>query len=179
MFRPVMLILLLPALAAAAPANTMHNIPRYQQVAEGFYRGGQPDRAGFDFLKQQGVKTIINFKEENGEEAIVRALGMNYIHIPMRVTVWSRISDSSIRKYFEAINNPANFPVFVHCERGADRTGAMVGLYRIAVQGWDGTRAFREARAIGMRWWYTGLKQQLYTFKPAPAFAVTTAVRVP
>jgi tyrosine-protein phosphatase SIW14 len=179
MFRPLILILLLPALVPAAPANTINNIPRFQKVAEGLYRGGQPDRAGFDFLKQQGVQTVVNFKEENDEEAIVRALGMNYIHIPMRVTVWSRISDASIRRYFEIFNNPANFPVFVHCERGADRTGAMVGFYRIAVQGWDGTRAFKEAREIGMRWWYAGLKQQLYNFKPTPVIAVTTAVRVP
>src|SRR5205807_6729784 len=106
-------------------------------------------------------------KEENDEESLVRSLGMNYVHIPMSVTVWTRISDASIRKYFEIVSNPENFPLFIHCERGADRTGVMVGFYRIAVQGWDGARAIKEAREVGMRWWYSGLKDQLNSFKPA------------
>ena len=168
MFRSTIFALLLPAVALAGsiPSNS---IPRFQKVADGLFRGGQPDRSGFTYLKQQGIKTIVNFKEENDEESIVRALGLNYVHIPMRVTVWSRISDASIQKYFEVVNDPANFPVFVHCERGADRTGAMVGFYRIAVQGWDGAKAFKEAREIGMRWWYAGLRDQLYSFKAKPA----------
>jgi|SRR5579884_2042029 len=168
MFRGFFLTLLVPALALAAPANTQNNIIRYQKVADGLYRGGQPDVSGFKLLKEQGIKTIINLREENDEEGTVRALGMNYVHIPMQVTVWSRISDASIHKYFEILNNPANLPVFIHCERGADRTGAMVGFYRIAVQGWGPDKAFKEARTIGMRWWYAGLKEQLYTFKAAP-----------
>ena len=40
----------------------------------------------------------------------------------------------------------------------------MVGLYRIAFQGWDGKRAYEEARAMGMRWWYRDLKKQLHEF---------------
>ena len=36
------------------------------------------------------------------------------------------------------------FPVLIHCEGGADRTGIMVALYRIAFQGWDLKPARRE-----------------------------------
>ena len=178
MFRAALLSVFVPAilLAGSIPSN---NIPRFQKVADGFYRGGQPDRNGFTYLKNQGIKTVINFKEENDEEPIVRALGMNYVHIPMKVTVWSRISDLSIQKYFDVVNNPANFPVFVHCERGADRTGAMVGFYRIGVQGWNGARAYKEAREIGMRWWYEGLRDQLYGFTPTPITAPKSADAVP
>ena len=182
MFRIFALVLLLPALAFAAPAVITKDIPRFQQVADGFYRGGQPGHSGFEFLKKQGVKTIINLKEENDEEPLVRSLGMNYVHIPMSVTVWTRISDASIRKYFEIVSNPENFPLFIHCERGADRTGVMVGFYRIAVQGWDGARAIKEAREVGMRWWYSGLKDQLNSFKPAtflPTVKTAAATPVP
>ena len=38
----------------------------------------------------------------------------------------------------------------------------MVGLYRILKQGWGAPQAYDEAREIGMRWWYRGLKRQLY-----------------
>jgi protein tyrosine/serine phosphatase len=36
------------------------------------------------------------------------------------------------------------FPVLVHCEGGADRTGVMVALYRMAFQGWELDRAKKE-----------------------------------
>jgi protein tyrosine/serine phosphatase len=136
-------------------------------VNDGFYRGGQPEGLpGFMFLKEQGIKTIINLRQENDEEPMVKQLGMTYIHIPMSVHIWSKIPESAIAKYFEVLGNPDNYPIFVHCRRGADRTGAMVGFYRIAAQGWDGKKAHSEARQIGMRWWYTGLKKQLHEFKP-------------
>ena len=62
------------------------------------------------------------------------------------------------------LNDPANYPIFIHCRSGADRTGAMVALYRIAAQDWDGKKAVVEAREIGMRWWYFGLKDQIQDF---------------
>lgn len=168
MFRVLTFLALFPALVYSGPAvPTTRDIPRFIKVAEGFYRGGQPVRGGFQFLKQQGIRTVINLRQENDEESAVRALGMNYVHIPMSVSMNSSIAEKDIQRYFTIVNDPANFPVFIHCRRGADRTGAMVGFYRIQMQGWDGARAFKEARDIGMRWWYPGLKQQLYSFKPA------------
>jgi len=165
MFRVLFALLLVPAFLSAEPGSaTTKDIPRFQKVADGFYRGGQPVGGGFSFLKQQGIKTVINLREENDEESIVRGLGMNYIHLPMTVSVNSRIPDAAVQKYFKIMNDPANFPVFIHCKRGADRTGTMVGFYRIAFQGWNGERAYKEARDIGMRWWYPKLKQQLYDF---------------
>lgn len=134
-------------------------------IAEGLYRGGQPAKTGFEYLKQKGIKTIINLRIENDEAPIVRALGMNYVQIPMEVKPWSKIPDAAIQKYFEIVNNPGNYPIFFHCKRGADRTGALAGFYRIAVQGWDGKKAYVEARQAGMRWWYPAVKDQLYNFR--------------
>jgi hypothetical protein len=39
-----------------------------------------------------------------------------------------------------------------------------VGFYRIAKHGWDAARAYEEAREIGMRSWYKGLRRQLLEF---------------
>ena len=175
MLRVFTFLMLFPALVFGENALSTKEIPRFQKVADGLYRGGQPNRKGFDFLKNTGVKTVINLTEENDEEATVKALGLNYIHIPMTVTVTSRIDESDIQQYFAVMNNPQNLPVFIHCRRGADRTGAMVGFYRIAYQGWDGKRAFKEARDIGMRWWYPGLKDQLYHFAESAAKLLAAA----
>ena len=35
-------------------------------------------------------------------------------------------------------------PVFVHCQRGADRTGLAVAVYRVAVEGWSKEKAIEE-----------------------------------
>ena len=170
-------LLFIPALSIAAePQPKTKDIPRFLKVATGLFRGGQPVNGGFEFLKTQGVKTIINLRQENDEESAVRGLGMNYVHLPMDVDPFTHatIPEAAIQKYFEILSNPENLPVFIHCRRGADRTGTMVGLFRMAVQGWNAERAYKEARDIGMRWWYPGLKNQLYSFKPDVKYALKT-----
>jgi tyrosine-protein phosphatase SIW14 len=134
-------------------------------IAAGLYRGGQPGHDGFEFLKTNGIKTVINLRGENDEEVIVKKLGMNYVHIPMSIAPWSKIPDAAIDQYFKVLSDPANYPIFFHCRRGADRTGALAGFYRIAYQGWEPSKAYSEARSIGMRWWFTAIKQQIQDFK--------------
>lgn len=146
-----------PEMAGAA-------VPRFRQVAPGLYRGGQPTPAGFQFLKWRGIKTVINLRGENDEKGLVEQLGMKYVSLP--ISPGKRVSDEAIQAFLAVIRNPQNRPVFVHCRRGADRTGAMIGFYRIVDEGWSGRAAYREARALGMRWWYWGLKYQLYAFTP-------------
>src|SRR5215468_6151268 len=118
------------------------DIPRFHMIADGLYRGGQPGRDGFEYLQKNGVKTVINLRMENDEEVIVKKLGMNYVHIPITITIWSKIPDAAIDQYFKVLNDPANYPIFFHCRRGADRTGAMAGFYRIAYQDWEPGKAY-------------------------------------
>jgi protein tyrosine/serine phosphatase len=160
------LLLFFQLFASLPPDVSPSDIPRFQMIADGLYRGGQPDRDGFEYLKKSGFKTVINLRTGNDEEAIVRELGMNYVHIPISIKFWSKIPDRAIEAYFKILNDPANYPIFFHCRRGADRTGAMAGFYRISVQGWEAKKAYSEARNIGMRWWFPGLKKQLYAFTP-------------
>jgi protein tyrosine/serine phosphatase len=166
----LMPILLFPAMllagpAAKAPSNS--GIPRFLMVADGLYRGGQPTEKGFVFLKERGIKTVINLRTEHDEADVVQKYGMNYVSIPIdEVRPWTQIPEAAVAKYFEVVNNPANYPIFFHCLRGADRTGAMAAFYRMAIQGWAAKKAYSEARGIGMRWWHSGLRTQLYDFHP-------------
>ncbi|PYS55762.1 MAG: hypothetical protein DMG13_02840 [Acidobacteria bacterium] len=171
--------ILLAAALSARPVSDLPRgiqIPRFQRVAEGLYRGGQPGKGGFEFLKQQGIKTVINFRAENDEADLIKTLGLNYVWIPMSIQPWSKIPDDAIAKYFETLRNPDNFPIFFHCRRGADRTGAMTAFYRIAVEGWDGKKAYSEARQIGLRWWYRSIKQQVFDFQPSTLNSHATEV---
>jgi tyrosine-protein phosphatase SIW14 len=142
--------------------RTAPAVPRFQQVTAGLFRGGQPTPEGFGFLKWRGIRTVINLREEHAERELVEKLGMRYVYIPM--DAWDTVPDRAVEQFLRIVNDPASQPVFVHCRRGADRTGFMIGLYRIAQQGWSAQRAYREARELGMRWWYRGLKRQLYEF---------------
>jgi protein tyrosine phosphatase (PTP) superfamily phosphohydrolase (DUF442 family) len=152
-------------------------IKRFQKVDDRLYRGAQPDEAGFRYLRSIGVRTIVNLREERyaarlREQQIVEALGMKYVHVPVTVGNFfnrsPQIPEAAVRAFFETLDAPNAGAVFVHCKRGADRTGALVGLYRIARHGWDATRAYREARDVGMRYWHKGLKRQIEEFGRQP-----------
>ena len=160
-------------------ALSTKDIPRFQMLAAGLYRGGQPARIGFEYLKKNGFKTVINLREENDEERIVKELGMKYVHIPVSIQPWARIPDSAIDEYFKVLSDPANYPVFFHCRRGADRTGALAGFYRISAQGWEPQKAYNEARDIGLRWWYRAIRDQIYSFKREFAISAKTAEAQP
>jgi protein tyrosine/serine phosphatase len=42
------------------------------------------------------------------------------------------------------LRDPENYPLLVHCRNGVDRTGYMLGIYRLEVDGWSAARATRE-----------------------------------
>jgi protein tyrosine/serine phosphatase len=124
-------------LTAAAPLQAASETPapieRFQRVDDGLYRGAQPDAAGFRYLRDLGVRTIVNLRMEadavkTDERRIVESLGMRYVNLPVEdgnfFTRSRRIPDDVVGKFFEIFDAPDSGPIFVHCHRGADRTGA-------------------------------------------------------
>jgi len=175
-------LLLFPLILFAGPVEERSDegdIPRFGILAEGLYRGGQPTERGFRLLREKGVKTVINLRaEDNSEQPIVEKLGMKYIRIPVaEIRPWSQIPADAIAKYFELVNNRENYPIFFHCRRGADRTGVLAALYRMALQGWGASKAYDEARDIGMRWYFAGLKAQINDFHPPAPTELQPAIK--
>jgi protein tyrosine phosphatase (PTP) superfamily phosphohydrolase (DUF442 family) len=159
--------------AAPAPGEIATSIKRFIRVDARLYRGEEPDPADLAALRNLGVQTVISFRKDGSERKLVEDLGMTFVHIPISLNPFTfgiRLHQTAIEEFFRVVDNPANGIVFVHCRRGADRTGAFVGLYRIARQQWDATAAYREARRIGMRWWYFGVEDQFERFAAAAAF---------
>jgi protein tyrosine phosphatase (PTP) superfamily phosphohydrolase (DUF442 family) len=186
--RLLSLMLIMPILAPvpARAADATAPIERFFQVDERLFRGAQPDMAGFKYLRDRGVRTIINLRqakdgERLNEREIVESLGMKYVNIPVKdgnfFTRSRRIPPEAIRAFFETIDSSDSGTVFVHCHRGADRTGALVSFYRIVRDNWDGVRAYAEARDIGMRSWYKGLQQQIEEFGREPRVALISPPR--
>ena len=60
-------------------------------------------------------------------------------------------------------------PVFVHCMRGADRTGAVIAAYRIDHDHWDNYRALKEAMSLGMSFFQLPRQNFIRKFQPLPS----------
>ena len=117
------------------------------RVASGIYRGAQPEREGFATLKAMGIRTVVNLRTRHGEREAVEAAGMRYVGIPM--SFWKDVDPAVVRVALSMMTDPANQPVFVHCSRGVDRTGVVVAVYRMEVDGWSEAEAEAEMEAFG------------------------------
>lgn len=126
---------------AETPGVTVENFGR---VNENYYRGAQPDEAQFAELKRLGIKTVIDLRKDKKKEASdwVSAQGMRYINIPLKASQPATAEETE--HFLKLVNDPANWPVFVHCKGGRHRTGALTGVYRITHDGWTADRAFKE-----------------------------------
>jgi tyrosine-protein phosphatase SIW14 len=149
--RLVPAVLALSLSLAALPAASIPEvpgIPNFHQVDEHIYRGGQPHGESFAGLAKIGIKTVIDLRGERSEQTAVQSAGMHYIRLP-----WSGFqapADSQIAAVLSLLNDNSSWPVFVHCRRGADRTGTAIACYRIAHDHWTNQQALDEARTFGM-----------------------------
>src|SRR6201999_1683810 len=73
-------------------------------------------------------------------------------------------ADESIQTALKLMNDETAGPVFIHCKRGADRTGAVVACYRISHDRWSTHKALEEANDFGMSWYQTALRSYVKGF---------------
>jgi tyrosine-protein phosphatase SIW14 len=169
--------LALPVLAGSSPeGSSPEGIKNFYQVDQNVYRGAQPTKNGFKYLAKIGVKTVIDLREAddrgNSERTIVMAAGMKYVNVPMTgLTAPTEAQISTILGILEGDNGA----VFVHCKRGADRTGVVIASYRIDHDGWDNAHALSEARARGMSFFQFPRMSYISAFRPRTLDAKTGA----
>ena len=148
-FISFLIIVGLPGFGAS-PA--IPGIDRFYGVDQNVYRGAQPTDEGFRSLGKLGVKLVLDLREHDArslsEERVVTAAGMRYVNVPM--TGYTPPTPAETDRILKLVEDPASGPVFVHCKRGADRTGAVIASYRIDHDHWDNARALREAKDMGM-----------------------------
>lgn len=146
-------LLLLSAFASAQDATDQAGLPRFHQVSERLFRGGQPRAGGIRRLAELGINTVVNLRgasdRTRSDEAEARSLGLSYFNVPL--PTWGRPDDARVRLVAEIIAAPESGRVFVHCKDGVDRTGTVVALYRIIHEGWKTDDALAEAERRGMR----------------------------
>lgn len=120
------------------------SLKNFGRVNEHYYRGPQPGPAEFAELKRLGIKTVIDLRKDSKRDAPewVRAAGMRYVNLPLVASKPATAEETA--EFLKLVNDPANWPVYVHCKGGRHRTGALTAVYRITQDGWTADQAFEE-----------------------------------
>ncbi len=137
------------------PAPSTNAVPNFAQVEPGVWRGGQPTEEGWKYLQSLGVSNVVklNTLKEGTDQAAVN-LGMK-LH-------WCPIDDMQ-----QKTNGPDAIAVsnavlqiqpgtYVHCQHGKDRTGLVIGCYRLA-EGTNKSAAWQEMTNHGYNPSFKGL----------------------
>jgi len=145
----------------AVPRNDIAGLLNFAKVSDELYRGQQPERSGFEALKKMGIKTVVSLRAFHSDRSMLKGLGLNYYRVSFNT--W-HAEDEDVLAFLKIIKNPKYHPVFVHCQHGADRTGTMCAIYRVAVQGWKMEDAISEMKNFGFHEIWTNLPKYLKAF---------------
>jgi protein tyrosine/serine phosphatase len=168
-FLPWLFGLLIVLLLVAGPVG----YARYRQttfrnfhvVKEGvLYRSGQMSLAGLkQVIHDFGIKTVVTLRDashpsdgppDNDEENYCTAEELTYVRIPPRnwwASDGSVPAEAGVQRFRDLMNDPANYPVLVHCFAGIHRTGAYCAVYRMEHDHWTNAHAITEMKALGYR----------------------------
>jgi tyrosine-protein phosphatase SIW14 len=128
-------------------------LPRLGMITSYLFRGGQPEDRGFAELQALGVDLVVNLRNEADEivreRALVEAQGMRYVSIPWRGK--ENPKPEQVVEFLDLLRANVDKIVFVHCERGSERTGVMIACYRMSSEGWTAEQALTEMEAFGFR----------------------------
>jgi hypothetical protein len=144
-------------------------IPNLRIVSPTVICGGQPEEGGLRKLKEAGVRTVLDLRQSqyesmscnrlpqsaasnhrnimSCEEKLVSSLAMRYVHLP--IDVFADLPANHISEFLRIVRDTDSCPIFMHCVYGLDRTGLMIGIYRMACQGRDIDSAYREMLECG------------------------------
>jgi protein tyrosine phosphatase (PTP) superfamily phosphohydrolase (DUF442 family) len=137
----------------------LSGVSNFYQVTTNLYRGAQPTAEGMKQLKAMGIKTVVNLRAFHSDKDKVAGTGMKSVRF--ETEPW-HAEEEDVVKFLKVVTDTNNLPVFVHCERGADRTGMMCAMYRVTVCGWTKQQAIEEMKDGGFK--FSPVWQNLISF---------------
>ena len=141
-------------LAQTSPSEFPNvKIGNFGQMDERYYRGAQPEPGDYRALKDLGVQTVIDLRNDptTYEKGAVEALGMKYVNIPM--SGWKFAKNTQVEEFMKLMNDPSTGVVFAHCKAGRHRTGLTGAIYRFEKYGWDYDQAYKEMKNYDYTSW--------------------------
>jgi protein tyrosine/serine phosphatase len=134
-------------------------ITNFYQVTTNLYRGAQPTADGMRQLKRLGIKTVISLRALHSDKDVVDGTGLKSVRLEMTPL---HVNEDEVVDFLKVVTDTNNLPAFVHCQRGADRTGTMCAMYRIVVCGWTKQQALQEMEQGGFH--FSPVWQDLVNF---------------
>jgi uncharacterized protein (TIGR01244 family) len=150
-----------PAPTATPPAPVILDTAgmfqaKFVKVGDDIFIGGQPTERALRELKAQGVTTVVNLRTPEemtrnvnfDEAALVRSLGMTYVHIPMRGNTEFPYSPETLKRFADAMT-ATNGKLLLHCTV-AWRASHMWAAYLIQERHVPADTALAQTRTINL-----------------------------
>ncbi len=129
----------------------MEETYNFRPVDETLVTAGLPTAEQLQSIAADGFEVVINLAVDNnppyslaGEAELVRSLGMEYVHIPVR---FSEPTERDLAQFCDVMDANAGKRKFVHCAANK-RVSVFVGLYRVLRLGWEREAAFDLVRGL-------------------------------
>lgn len=157
----------LPSRLRAASLTSIFN---YLPLTPWLATAGQPTEAQLAAVKAAGFQRVINLAPhglENSladEAAVVTALGMDYVHIPVD---FKNPGDAQFAVFCAALQAASGQKILVHCAANM-RVSAFIYRYRTQVLGEDRQLAEQDLHRI----WKPFAAWEAFIDRPAPAMPV-------
>jgi len=121
------------------------------QVSPELYRSRQPSTGALKNIlaqhpftdRAQPIRTVIALRVEDGGDGAVFGRSDTVHYEWLKFSPFSP-KDQDVLTFLRIVTDKPSQPVLVHCAQGSDRTGMMVAIYRIVVQGWSKDDALKE-----------------------------------
>ena len=129
-YRLLFGLMLLPSLACAAELAEIRN---YKAYSAGFASAGQPTEEQLQAVGDAGFDQVVYIAMSNsrsavaGEDAIVKELGMDYVHIPV---IWDAPTMTDFYAFASIMQREPGAKTLLHCAANY-RASAFAFLYRV------------------------------------------------
>ncbi|MFQ5902931.1 MAG: beta-lactamase hydrolase domain-containing protein [Candidatus Binatia bacterium] len=135
----------------------------WMKISDQLTVGPQPSEDQLEELPRSGFKAVVNLRTAGEpeqplspiEEGVkVRALGMDYFHIPVSP---QNLRSEQVDRFREELGRLRK-PAFVHCYTGK-RAGAFSMIHAAIELGWTGEETLRKAGEMGFECNVPALKE--------------------
>lgn len=141
-------------------------VKNFGNVNDHIYRGGQPEEDEYKKLAATGIKTVIDLRDDAKGKArkLTERAGMRYINLSLDDKTPPTLEESN--RFLSLVNDQANWPVFVHCAGGRHRTGVLIAVYRMEVDGWNARQAYDEMKDFKFysSWGHGDMKDYVFDY---------------
>ncbi len=136
------ILLITAAVQAQEPAPEasmakLEDILNYREYSPLFASAGQPTSAQLEAVRDSGFERVIYIAFSNNpnalanEDQLVKALGMDYLHIPVD---WNKPTARDFYTFADAMQRDTQMKTLLHCQINA-RATAFSFLYRVIYEG--------------------------------------------